>query len=87
MKNAYAVKLQERKRAEVYQNTKEGFEFGLNLCAVALNNKFGFGNDRLAVLETEIERMLEEEFGGDVETASYGLARRIAQIRGKNHNC
>lgn len=87
MKNAYAVKLQERKRAETYQNTKEGFEFGLSLCAVALNNKFGFGNDRLAVLETEIERILEEEFGGDVETASYGLARRIAQIRGKNHNC
>lgn len=61
--------------------TQEGFDLALNLCAVGLNSLFGFGETRLARLETELTRLLEEEFGSDMEKASYGLARRLAQIR------
>lgn len=82
MKNAHAAKLQAKKRAEAYESTREGFDFALNLCAVALSNEFGFGNDRLTRLENEVSRILEVDFGSDLEAASYGLAKRIEQIRG-----
>lgn len=59
-------------------------QFGLYVVAVALNNLYGFGADRLAKLEAEVNRIIEEEFGSDMETASYELAQRIEQIRGKN---
>lgn len=81
MKNAYAVKLQQRKAAELHEATTEGFDFALNLCAVALNNIFGFGDERLTRLENEVTRILEEDFASDMEKASYGLANRVKQIR------
>ena len=71
----------DKSRKRDFENTKEGFDFALNLCAVALNNIFGFGNGRLTRLENEITRLLNDEFGHDLESASYGLAKRIEQIR------
>lgn len=82
MKNQYAQELIRRKKQRSMEDAKDGFDFALQLCAVALNEKFGFGNDRLTVLENEITRLLEVEFGSDMEKASYGLAKRISQIRG-----
>lgn len=81
MKNAYAVKLQQRKAAELHEATTEDFDFALNLCAVALNNIFGFGDERLTRLENEVTRILEEDFASDMEKASYGLKNRVKQIR------
>ena len=81
MKNAYAVKLQEQRKKRDFENTKEGFDFALNLCAVALNNIFGFGNERITRRENEVTRLRNDECGHDLEIASYGLARRIEQIR------
>ena len=84
MKNQYAQTLKKKKAREISQATQEGFDFALNLCAVGLNNLFGFGQGRIARLEKELTRILEEEFGSDMEKASYGLARRIEQIRRDN---
>ena len=62
MKNQYAQELIRRKKQRSMEDAKDGFDFALQLCAVALNEKFGFGSD--------------------MEKASYGLAKRISQIRG-----
>ena len=85
MKNQYAKILAEKRRLRSAKDAKDGFDFALQLCAVALNEKFGFGNERLKVLEDEITRLLEDEFGSDMEKASYGLSKRIEQIRKEKH--
>lgn len=83
MKNQYALELQRRKQQRSADDTLQGLQFGLYVVAVALNNLYGFGADRLAKLEAEVNRIIEEEFGSDMEKASYELAQRIEQIRGK----
>lgn len=70
-------------KAEKPPTPMECVEFGLYVVAVALNNLYGFGADRLSRLEAEVNRIIEEEFGNDMEKASYELAQRIEQIRGK----
>lgn len=85
MKNAYAQKLAAQRTAREVQAHQDGAQFALNLCAVALNNIYGFGRERLERLEQEVNRLLEEEFGHDLELAAEGLTRRIEQIRGENH--
>lgn len=86
MQNAYAIKMQQKKAAELERVNREGFDFALKLCVVALNNVFGFGADRITKLEKEINRLIEEEFSGDVEKAAYDIIRRIDQIRKKGAN-
>ena len=83
MKNQYALELQRRKRKKSADDTLQGLQFGLYVVTVALNNLYGFGADRLSRLEAEVNRIIEEEFGSDMEKASYELAQRIEQIRGK----
>ena len=83
MKNAYALQLARKKVEREIELNKEGVQFGLDLCVVALNNVYGFGRERLERLEREVNRLLEEEFGHDLELAAEGLARRIEQIRGE----
>lgn len=83
MKNAYALHLARKKVEREMELNKEGVQFGLDLCVVALNNLYGFGNKRITALEKEINRLLEEEFGKDLEAAAYGMAKRIKQIRGE----
>lgn len=84
MKNSYALKLKQKKMQEQYDSAQEGFMLSGCLIAVALNNLYGFGKDRLEAVEKEANRILEEEFGGDKEKASYDLVRRLDQIRGKD---
>ena len=84
MKNALAAHRQEA-YAKGYdkgytEGCFDGQSFGLGLATVALNNLFGFGKDRLKRTEDEINRLMQEEFGGDKEAASYQLAKRIKQI-------
>lgn len=48
-----------------------------------LITSYGFGAKRLTEVEAEVQRIWDEEFCTDIETASYGLARRVKQIRGE----
>lgn len=83
MKNQYSLELQRRKQKKSADDTLQGLQFGLYVVTVALNNLYGFGADLLSRLEAEVNRIIEEEFGNDMEKASYELAQRIEQIRGK----
>lgn len=80
MKNALALHRKEAYDKGYAAGCYDGQNFGLGLATVALNNLFGFGKDRLRRTEEEINRLMEEEFGGDKEAASYQLAKRIKQI-------
>ena len=50
MKNAYAVKLQLKKNKEIANAHADAFTFCGNLIAIALNNLYGFGKDRLTAV-------------------------------------
>lgn len=83
MKNEYARKLQIKKAQEISDAHKAGFDFACYLLTVGLNELFGFGADRLKKLEQWCNDVMENEFGKDIEVASYGLKRRIEQIMGR----
>jgi|GEM_PF-2041269 hypothetical protein len=80
MKNTYAAHLQTLKMRRDSDNVKRGFDFAMMIATVALNEKFGFGKIRLKTLESECNRLMDEEFGRDMETASHQLIARIKQI-------
>lgn len=77
----YAERLRQEKEKRQQQDVLDGITFGLNLVTVALNNLFGFGPQRLKRIETECNRLMDEEFIQDFEHASYDLIRRVEQIR------
>lgn len=60
---------------------EDGKDFGLSLCTVALNNLYGFGGKRIAELSAELQRIWEQEFLRDMESASVQLQRRLEQIK------
>ncbi|WP_413778113.1 hypothetical protein [Caproicibacterium sp. XB1] len=82
MKNEYAAKLQAKQMRRDSDNVKRGFDFAMMIATVALNEKFGFGATRLKALETECNRLMDEEFGRDMESASHQLIGRLKQIMG-----
>jgi len=82
MKNAYAAQLQARQMRRDSDNAKRGADFAMMIATVALNEKFGFGKERLKALEAECNRLMDEEFGRDMETASHQLIVRLKQIMG-----
>lgn len=77
----YAQRLQEEKERRQQDDVLDGITFGLNLVTVALNNLYRFGPKRLKRIETECNRLMDEEFMQDFEHASYDLLRRVEQIR------
>ena len=79
----YAEKLILKKKQETANAMQEGMTFAGGLYAVALNNLYGFGAKRLQEVEREAQRLWDEEFGADIEAASYSLAKRLRQIRGE----
>lgn len=82
MKNDYAARLQAKQMRRDSDNVKRGFDFAMMIATVALNEKFGFGKDRLKKLESECNRLMDEEFGRDMESASHQLIGRLKQIMG-----
>ena len=80
MKNAYARQLQNKKQEQSKEDVQNGFNFALCLCAVALNEEFGFGRKRIERLEKQCQHLMDTEFKS-VELGTYRLAKRVEQIR------
>ena len=80
MKNAYASRLQNKKHEQEKEDVQNGFNFALFLCAVGLNEEFGFGKKRIERLEKRLQYLMDNEFKS-VELGAYRLAQRVAQIR------
>lgn len=82
MGNAYATYLKNKKQEKAKEDVQNGFNFALCLCAVALNEEFGFGRKRIERLEKEVQYLMDNEFKS-IELGAYRLARRVAQIKGR----
>jgi hypothetical protein len=82
VKNAYVARIQAKQMRRDSDNVKRGFDFAMMIATVALNEKFGFEKSRLKALEFECNRLMNEEFGRDMETASHQLVGRLKQIMG-----
>ena len=78
IKNNYLQQLQNA----ALKGRQEGIFLGLDICAIALNEEFGFGEKRLQVLEQAVQKMIDE-IGTykDSEKLAVHLAKRLAQIR------
>jgi len=82
MKNQLASELMRAKRSGEADGIKEGYDFALMLVAVALNNVYGFGRDRIERLEDEMQRLYDTEVkGADPVVLMAGLEKRLKQIR------
>lgn len=60
MKNAYMNKLRTTRDNAYTDGVWEGLQLGLNLCAIALNHTFGFGERRLTRLEAKVQALCNE---------------------------
>ena len=80
MKGAYARYLQDKKQEKAKEDVQNGFSFALCLCAVALNEEFGFGRKRIDRLEKRCQHLMDTEFKS-IELGTYRLEQRLKQIR------
>ncbi len=84
MKNAYASKLRQTKDNAYADGVWSGLQMGLNLAAIALNHKFGFGNVRITRLEAKVQELVDEIVDTrDPEVTKVHIETALKQIRGK----
>jgi hypothetical protein len=88
MKNAYATKLRQTKDNAYADGVWNGLQMGLNLAAIALNHKFGFGESRLQRLEQKVQELVNEivDTNDPIVTKTH-IEIALKQIRGKGWVC
>lgn len=89
-KNAYAAKLLEnriqREAAAYKRGHDDGLDLALNLAAIALNDVFGYGGERLTRLERRIQELVDEVVAvGDPDVNRAHIEQRVKEIRGQEY--
>lgn len=80
--NRYAKVLQNAKQREYENGLWDGLRMGLNLCAIALNHEFAFGEERLKKLETAVNVLVNEVIDiDDPLLAKRRIETAVKQIR------
>ena len=88
VKNAYAKKLFQTKNNAYSDGVWSGIQMGLNLAAIALNHKFGFGEKRLKRLEQKVQELVDEIVDtNDPYVTKVHIETALKQIRGKEFVC
>lgn len=63
-----------------------GLQIGLNVTAIALNHRFGFGDQRLTVLQGEVQKLIDEIVDmKEPEVTDAHIRRELQRIRGVNY--
>lgn len=84
IKNVFVNTMRETKEKAYRDGVWEGLQMGLNLCAIALNHKFGFGESRLKRLEVDVQDLVNEIVDtADPLVTKVHIEREIKRIRGK----
>ena len=81
----YADRLDADRRKNEVDWTVGGINLGLMLCAIGLNDKFGFGKKRLEELESYVNELFFkgiEDCNDDYELLAAKLFLRLQKIRG-----
>ena len=60
MKNAFADKIFSSNKQKYQDGFWDGMRIMLNLCAIALNHVFGYGDVRLSRLEAYVQKLVAE---------------------------
>ena len=85
MKNAYASKLRQTKDNAYTDGVWDGMRMGFDVVAIALNHKFGFGNERLTRLEQKVQELVDEIVDtNDTLVTKVHIRESLKQIRGKD---
>lgn len=65
-----------------FKGRKEGILIGIDIVAIALNEEFGFGAERLKRLDARVQKLLDEiHTYKDMEVLAAHLAKRLIEIR------
>lgn len=84
MKNAFLGNLKEVKEKAYRDGVWDGMRMGFNIVAIALNHKYGFGEQRLKRLEGEVQDLVNEIVDtADPLVTKVHIEREIKRIRGK----
>ncbi len=66
----------------VFKGRKEGVLLGIDIVAIALNEEYGFGAERLKRLDGRVQELLNEiQSYNDMDKLAADLAKRLMQIR------
>lgn len=89
-RNAYAQKALANRAGRDKMLYEKGYNDGvtiaLNIVAIALNDAFGFGGERLTKLESHVQELFDEVISvGDPEVNQYHIEQRVKQIRGEEY--
>lgn len=78
MKNNFLKQLQDA----AFKGRQEGILLGLDICAIALHNRYGFGDKRLTVLEKDVQEILDK-IGSykDSDRLAADLVKELGEIR------
>lgn len=88
MSQSFAKQLKEMKKNAYSDGVWAGIQMGLNLTAIALNHKFGFGEERLKRLEQKIQELVDEIVDtNDPLVTKVHIETALKQIRGKEFVC
>ena len=85
-KNQFAIQLKTVKENAYADGVMDGIGMGLDLCVIALNHSFGFGEERIQRLEKKVQELVNDI----VKTNDPALTQRhleiaLKQIRGDEY--
>lgn len=82
-KNSYIDVVKKAKEKAYADGVWSGMRMGLNLCAIALNHEFEFGETRLTRLERKVQELIDEIIDtNDPYVTQVRVSCALKQIRG-----
>lgn len=85
-KNHLAMQLKTVKENAYADGVMDGIGMGLDLCVIALNHSFGFGEERIQRLEAKVNELVNDIVKtGDPALTQRHLEIALKQIRGENY--
>lgn len=84
MANKFLSNMKEIKEKAYRDGVWDGMRMGFNIVAIALNHKFGFGEQRLKRLEEKVQDLVDEMVTtNDPYVNKVHIENAIKQIRGE----
>ena len=81
--NKFLNNMRETKEKAYRDGVWDGMRMGFNIVAIALNHKFGFGEERLSRLEAKVQDLVDEMITtNDPYVNKVHIENAIKQIRG-----
>ena len=84
-RNQFVIQMKAAKDKAYADGVVDGITMGLQLCTIALNHSFGFGEERIERLEAKVNELLRDIVDtNDPDLTRQHIETAIRQIRGKD---